>query len=539
MNISKASLWWRALILGFSLSLCVVPAHAVHELGVFELDGDAADDAGVDGDDWQNIYDKTDSSNATTGVLADPSPLSIFTGGRKDIQDITQWSHKDGSVPDKDDLTNAYAAAYGVDNSSGGKDLVIYFGADRFANVGDAYIGFWFFQDQVEAMPDGSFSGVHKEGDVLILVDYPQGANESPYAALLVWDTTCNKAASNDPIPEECAAKNLRLKAESSDEVSAECGVNDSDDNGCAITNSDTTDSFWPYLSKSGASNFPFESFYEGGVNLTELLSGTNTCFSSFMAETRSSSSFTASLKDFVIGDFELCGIDLSKTCTGGTLSTTGDSIIYNYTVKVTNTGFGSIHDINIKDITANDDYYLELLGAGESEERSGTLETQINGVLNQASVSAALVAGGTVEINDTAEFKCPTIPDPGILSISKECETLINRTSGGQYGVLVKYKGKVCNDSLVKINGVSITENHDNKDTTISVGDIGPKSCKDYNGEYVPVPPAEENLPLPAHDVRTFTDTVVAKGTTAIFGLSVDSGLPVSAECPLCVKPE
>lgn len=91
MKLSKVSLWWRAIILGFSMTLFVVPAYAVHELGVFELDGDAADNVNIDGDDWQNIYDKTDSSNATTGIIADPSPVSIFTGGRKDIQDITQW----------------------------------------------------------------------------------------------------------------------------------------------------------------------------------------------------------------------------------------------------------------------------------------------------------------------------------------------------------------------------------------------------------------------------------------------------------------
>ncbi|NMV11847.1 hypothetical protein HKB26_01215, partial [Vibrio parahaemolyticus] len=104
--------------------------------------------------------------------------------------DISEWSHKDGSVPDKDDLTNAYAAAYGVDNGGGGSDLVIYFGADRFANVGDAFMGFWFFQDDVQALDDGSFSGQHVVGDVLVLIDYPQGANDEPYAALVTWDPT-------------------------------------------------------------------------------------------------------------------------------------------------------------------------------------------------------------------------------------------------------------------------------------------------------------------------------------------------------------
>lgn len=50
-----------------------------------------------------------------------PAPQSIFTGGgSKDPLDISQWKYKDGAVPDKDDITNAYAAAY---NANG--DLVI------------------------------------------------------------------------------------------------------------------------------------------------------------------------------------------------------------------------------------------------------------------------------------------------------------------------------------------------------------------------------------------------------------------------------
>lgn len=71
--------------------------------------------------------------------------------------------------------------------------MVIYFGADRFANVGDAFMGFWFFQDDVQALDDGSFSGQHVVGDVLVLIDYPQGANDEPYAALVTWDQPVQK----------------------------------------------------------------------------------------------------------------------------------------------------------------------------------------------------------------------------------------------------------------------------------------------------------------------------------------------------------
>jgi hypothetical protein len=77
--------------------------------GLFELDGNTQDDGLVAGDDWDGL---PGSSVAFTGILADPAPLTIFTqGGSKDINDITEWRHTDGNVPDKDDITNAYAAA--------------------------------------------------------------------------------------------------------------------------------------------------------------------------------------------------------------------------------------------------------------------------------------------------------------------------------------------------------------------------------------------------------------------------------------------
>jgi hypothetical protein len=40
------------------------------------------------------------------------------------IRTLTKWKHKDGSVPDKDDITNAYAAAYTNDED----EIIIYFG---------------------------------------------------------------------------------------------------------------------------------------------------------------------------------------------------------------------------------------------------------------------------------------------------------------------------------------------------------------------------------------------------------------------------
>src|SRR5262249_4162371 len=54
--------------------------------------------------------------------------------------------------------------------------------------------------------------------------------------------------------------------------------------------------------------------FLEEGVDLTALGLGSG-CFSSFLAETRSSQSPTATLSDFVTGAFDLCAVEVK----GGT----------------------------------------------------------------------------------------------------------------------------------------------------------------------------------------------------------------------------
>src|SRR5262245_6994978 len=113
----------------------------------FELDANALVDS-APADDWANtVPTKTAGSEAITSTfVADGSGnATIFTtGGSKDVNDINQWQWKDqlGGLPDKDNITNAYAAAYRGPTG----DLIIYFGADRFDNSGDAQMGFWFFQ---------------------------------------------------------------------------------------------------------------------------------------------------------------------------------------------------------------------------------------------------------------------------------------------------------------------------------------------------------------------------------------------------------
>lgn len=323
----------------YVLAICLLAGlvWAVHDEGLFELEGNVADEAAM-GDDWENIADGTDSANAVTsgttgGIILDPIDNRIdmiFTGGgSKDDLDIPGWQFTTGSVPPKDDLTDAAAAAY--QDADG--DLIIYFMADRFAVNGTAQMGFWFFQDNVGPVDDpedpdyGKFTGQHQNGDVLILAEFTQGG-AIPDVDVWVWDEGNGTV---DPEEGGSANTNLRFVGQF-----GEC--NGADDLACAVSNAGVVTPFWPRVSKGGGSDILINGLFEGGINITELFPEASGCFSSFLAETRSSHSVDAVLKDFVSGGFNLCGVAASKSCSAA-INPSGDgaNIVFNGTT--TNSG--------------------------------------------------------------------------------------------------------------------------------------------------------------------------------------------------------
>jgi len=291
-------------------------AFAALDASLFELDGNPQDGS-VLGDDWATLHGGGGSAAlaAFSGVIPDPKGTSIFTGGgSKDDLNVTSWQHTDGSVPDKDEITNAYAAAYKQNG-----DLVLYFGADRFATNGNAALGFWFFQQDVAPLADGRFSGEHENGDILVLSEFTNGGSQ-PTIQVYAWEE-------NGPIN-----GTLRLLID----VSAACSSGGLAQNACAVVNTGTVDSPWPYQPKSGPANkFAKGAFFEGGINLTQLLGGGQTpCISSFIAETRSSQSVDATLKDFDAGNFDLCGASIQIGASG--VNAVGDNHTFNVSINQT-----------------------------------------------------------------------------------------------------------------------------------------------------------------------------------------------------------
>jgi len=312
-----------AILFAMLASLVVtLPALAVHDTGKFQLDGDASSATQPVGppatDDWDKVCHQyatpaepscsaySDTTGSTSGLWANDGSLnaSIFTGGgSKDPQDISNWAWKDGAggLPDKDNLLHAFAVRYSLPPapatcpSTSLTCEVIYFGSDRLDNSGDAQQGFWFMQNKIalgsNSVGGGSgFTGVHKLGDILVISDFSNGGTTSTIT-VYSWDPT--------------VSGNLRLLETSN---SANCSTVPAGDSFCGIVNPVTITMPWSFTDKSGTPNNGALTgeFYEAGINLSAIGLG-GECFSNMVAETRSSTSTTATLKDFVLGTFGGC----------------------------------------------------------------------------------------------------------------------------------------------------------------------------------------------------------------------------------------
>ena len=328
----------------------------------FELEGNATSQTV---DDWDHVCHQVVGSDCSTSANTNGatavawaedvhgaiSPLdactgtncTIFTGGgSKDPIDINQWAWKDntGGLPDKDNLLHGFAARYSITPSAscpvpatapaGTKCEMLFFGNDRYDNSGDAQQGFWFFQNKIGLGTNSVGGGngftssggteFHRNGDLLLISDFSNGGDVSTIT-VYTWDTGCT--ATNIPKTGpvsgvSCGDANLRYQASSD---AANCNPVDPAITGfCGIVNpTNGTAAPWPFVDKTAigpthpANTYLQGELYEGGVNLSFLgLAGE--CFASVASETRSSQSTTATLKDFVLGNFGDCTSHITTT---------------------------------------------------------------------------------------------------------------------------------------------------------------------------------------------------------------------------------
>ena len=308
----------------------VISVQAVHDVGVFQMDGNAQTSVQSNptaSEDWDLICKANPSTctfkaglspaGSTTATasshIADGVAASIFTtGGSKDPQDLNNWRWKDGSVPDKDNLLHSFAARYSITKSAScpapstaTNCELLYFGSDRFDNSGDAQQGFWFFQKKVQLAANGTFvnalgqPATHTNGDLLVVSDFSNGGGTS----------TINVYKWNNGALQFLAGGDQAKCDSTLAGPDPFCGI---------VNPSNGTIAPWTYTDKSGNSNYLQGELYEAGVNLSDpTINLGNECFSSFLSETRSSTSTTATLKDFVLGQFAVCGSGMTTTPAG------------------------------------------------------------------------------------------------------------------------------------------------------------------------------------------------------------------------------
>lgn len=413
------------------LSLLIVPnAIAVHDEGIFQLDGNAfeSDHVGaIDppgdpvefGDDWDQVCHQVtitdDTGNAipnecttsgdTTGATAvswvsEPDrSSSIFTGGgSKDPSDVNNWLWKNaGGLPDKDNLRHAFAARYS------NTDELLYFGSDRFDNSGDAQQGFWFLQAPLvdnggssqggNLFTDGSGGTPHHtDGDLLIISDFSNGGQVSTIN-IYSWVTSGGDTTTHLDFVDGGTGRI--------------CNTSLSADDFCGIVNppgQSPTASPWAFLDKSNSTAFLNGEFFEAGINLTGLGFG-DECFSTVVSETRASTSPSATLKDFVVGQFGECTTELTTTPKAGDGTDLGADTNDNNLVE-TSIGAGTV--------TVQDSAVLNVQGV---DTFSGTLKFFICGpIANPTACATGGVPAGssTVTTNGTHTSDVVTLTSAG-----------------------------------------------------------------------------------------------------------------------------
>jgi hypothetical protein len=323
-------------------------ADPIEQTGVFEVEGNAVDEATL-GDDWNQIFcadPDTIKTGHCDGVGA-PSASRLlstfitdkyndgtddqFPGNNKDVLGTVQLGP--GNVDDKNDIEHAYAALYRkVEGEE--VEIYLYFGLDLLADNGDAAIGFWFTQNSKATVIGGPWQ--RKPGDVLVQADLLNGGRTA-HVDVYTWGPN---AADGPPV----GNSNLYLFMHG-----AVCNLLEGGTYyACAITNSTSQTAPWDYAYKGEPSSttFPHDTFFEGGMELSLLFGERIPCLSTFIAETRQSQSETSELADAAVGEFDVCSIDVKKEAQE--LSKVGDTA--NYTVTIENTGIVRLYKQSITD---------------------------------------------------------------------------------------------------------------------------------------------------------------------------------------------
>lgn len=467
----------------------VAGAQAVHD-ETFQLDGNviATDVTNIDGKtqnvDWASIFTSAGANQNplptgfdaasfrkdfnNIGSTFQTNDPTTFATGSKDTLPIADWQcNLDNNVNSKIDVMNAYAASYTASNG----DEILYFALERNVNTGDANVGFWFLQGAVGCSSTGAaadFTGGHQDGDLLVVSEFSGGGDVSTINAYR-WNGD-DATGSLGTVP---VASGADCRGDSVDP----------DDRICGAANTVPITTPWQTAAKTTIGNsLPIAQFFEGGINLTDSNLG-GKCFNSFLGDTRSSTSLTATLFDFAGGQL--------GACTSGIVTTpqTGAG------ANLTSTPIGTSARVDVRD-------HAEITVTGAST-FGGTVKFFLCGPLAAASTENCSTGG--VQIGSPAGGESVSGSN-GTASLNSDTATL---TSAGRYCWRAEYSGDA---------GVGVPAS---KDPSRSVADGGTTSeCFTIN----PVTPTltttagpDVVLGNPITDTASLTGTAKQPGTDGL----------------------
>jgi uncharacterized repeat protein (TIGR01451 family) len=446
--------------------------------------------------DFQNHF-TTNTAGAAPGGEAFINDLitstsdDIFTGGSsKDPNALAGWLYKTGKPQPKNDIENVAGAVYYYNPTTGlidnppqpGDHLILYVMVDRYSHSGDATMGFWFFNNAITEPnpPSGTaqhFSGVHQQGDLLLVSDFSIGGGTS---AITAYTWVGNDATGT-------------LSAPLTD-------VNMGDS--AATVNNATINVAWGaagvtprYRDKDGLNTPQAGEFLEEGVDLTAVLGG-QPCFSSFLAETRSSTSTTATLSDFALGSLDTClpNLSITKSASATTVNA-GDS--YTYDVHLANTGNGAANNVVITDIIQAGLNVAPVGATGTHDTFGGTI-TEVSNSNGTTTVTDTI---GTVAAGASGDLYIPVTTTPAA------CGTVLN------FATVTSSNN---NPGTINSNTVSVTVNCPDVDVT-KTADASPINAGDQAGFVITM--FNEGAGL-AHGV-TETDNLPALGGTNLWTIA------------------
>src|SRR5258706_7735348 len=523
-----------------------------------------------------------------TDLVGSGSDNTFLGSSSKDTQDISQWGWSPHGVQDKDDIAHAGAAAYHMTNG----DTAIYAFMDRFSNAGDATAGFWFVQDSTFAIctgfhlagspsgnvPNnnctaaGTFVGTHSDGDLLIVSDFSQGGAVSTIN-IFPWSSgTLVLTKSLSPAPCKPDVGGSDFCGQVNDAFTQVIATKGKFAGQPVLVAANVATGGWPFNEKTaGATSFVTGEFLEIGVDLNKIFSGTLPCFSTFFAETRSSTSATASLSDLTTPvSFPLCSLKVNKTCDSAQV-VNGNQVQYNFSGDVTNTGSNTLYKPAVYDtppsatLVPNSLTVIQPAGPipGNSSTGghytgsfvstsvlSGTAKNRVSAAAssNGSGIPLNVVCGANPPTSDTDECAdwgsaCSPPITPG-LTLAKQCATCLTAGSSDIH-VQVNEAFKVCNTGNVNISNITIKDCEGGTYTggvcsgtevtvasSISLGaQVGnTPTCQTVTNTYTPTSTGVcTGLNCSLHD------EAVASGTGALGAGSITSGPPKGADCPVC----